>query len=90
MPHFVYILQSLLNGRYYIGSCADINQRLAKHNAGATTSTRPYRPWTVVYEESFSDKSQALKREKYIKQMKSRKYIVDLIKNLGNDSACFN
>ena len=79
MPHFVYILQSQSNDRYYIGSCADIVKRLERHNAGATSSTKACRPWKVVYSERFNDKSEALKRENYIKRMKSRKYIEGLM-----------
>jgi len=79
MPHFVYILHSQSKDRYYIGSCADIIKRLERHNAGATLSTKAYRPWKVVYSERFNDKSQALKRENYIKRMKSRKYIEGLM-----------
>ena len=80
MAHFVYILYSQSHDRYYVGSCADINIRLDRHNAGATQSTKPYRPWVVVYSEIFHDKSEALKRENYIKRMKSRKYIEELIR----------
>ena len=79
MPHFVYILYSHSKDRYYIGSCGDINKRLVRHNEGATPSTKPYRPWTVVYSEQFPDKSEALKSEGYFKRMKSRKYIEELI-----------
>ncbi|MBN1597362.1 MAG: hypothetical protein JW894_03650 [Bacteroidales bacterium] len=31
-------------------------KRLEKHNAGATKSTRPYRPWITVYFEEFITK----------------------------------
>ncbi|SMO52117.1 putative endonuclease [Saccharicrinis carchari] len=79
MPHFVYIIHSQSKDRYYIGSCADIKKRIDRHNAGATPSTKPHRPWTVVYSEVFPNKSDAFKREIYIKRMKSRKYIEKLI-----------
>ncbi len=75
MKYYVYILQSDLNGRYYVGSCIDIDQRLNRHNAGATPSTKPYRPWVVVYTEEFSTKCEAIKRELQIKRKKSRRYI---------------
>lgn len=76
---YLYILQSEKNGRFYIGSCEDIDARLARHNAGATTSTKSGRPWKVVYFEEFSTRSEAIKRENEVKVKKSRKYIEFLI-----------
>jgi|GEM_PF-6508817 len=34
MAHFVYILQSLKDFRYYIGETADVESRLSFHNTG--------------------------------------------------------
>ena len=76
-----YILYSETRDRYYIGSCADLQIRLSRHNAGATPSTKSGRPWKIVYHESFADRSNALKRENYLKRMKSRIYIEKLIRN---------
>ena len=53
------------------------------HNAGATPSTKPGRPWIIVYSEAFATKTEALQREKYIKKQKSRKYIEALIGSLA-------
>jgi putative endonuclease len=80
MSHFVYILYSETRDHYYIGSCADVEKRLIRHNAGATPSTKPGRPWKVVYTENFSSKTEALKREIYLKRLKSRIYLEDLIR----------
>ena len=79
MPHYVYILYSASHDRHYIGSTSNIEERLKRHNAGATTSTKPGRPWDVVYTEEFNLKSEALKRESQIKRQKSRMYIEALI-----------
>jgi len=83
MPHFLYILFSETRDRFYIGSCANIESRLIRHNAGATPSTKTGRPWEVVYSEQFDSKAEALKRENYIKRMKSRVLIEKLIKKTG-------
>ncbi|MFB6318393.1 GIY-YIG nuclease family protein [Saccharicrinis sp. FJH54] len=79
MSYYVYILKSEVKDRYYIGSCSDVEKRLERHNAGATPSTKPYRPWQVVYIEEYLSKTESLKREKYIKRMKSKTYIELLI-----------
>lgn len=78
MPAFLYILESEVNGRYYIGSTTDLETRLQHHNAGRTPSTRPYKPWKLVYKELYTDVSAARKRENYLKSLKSRKAIEQL------------
>jgi len=65
--------------RCFFVSC----QILAKNynNAGATPSTKAGRPWVIVYTEVFDSKTEALKRENYLKRMKSRSFIENLIEN---------
>ena len=79
----VYILQSQVNGAYYIGQTNDINDRLRRHNNGESQSTKQKRPWKVVYVEVVDSKSVAMKRESYLKRQKSRVYVEKLIKQRG-------
>lgn len=65
--HFVYILKSLKSHRYYIGSSTDVDKRLVMHNHGSTRSTKLYRPWTIIYTETFQTRSDAEKREWFLK-----------------------
>ena len=65
--YFLYILQSLKSKQFYIGSSSDVQKRLQAHNRGSNKSTKPYRPWTVVYIEELRDKSSAEKREWFLK-----------------------
>jgi putative endonuclease len=81
MAYFTYIIKSKIKDRYYIGSTDNLNRRLTMHNEGNTISTKPYIPWQLVYYEKFAVKSEALKREKHLKKMKSKKYIEWLIQN---------
>lgn len=83
MQHFIYILYSESRDRYYIGSCADVEQRLIRHNAGATLSTKSGRPWKVVYTETYQTKTEALKREINLKKMKSRAHLEEMIKKIS-------
>jgi putative endonuclease len=76
----VYILRSELNERYYIGSTKDIKTRLSRHNAGHTPSTKAYRPWKLVYSESFSNLRDARKREQEIKSWKNPKYMAKILR----------
>ncbi len=79
--YYTYIIQSQKSGRFYIGSCHDIDIRIERHNAGATPSTKPGRPWKLVYSETYETNSEALKREREIKSKKSRKYIEFLVQS---------
>lgn len=80
MPYSVYILQSLKDKTYYVGSTQDLSERLHRHNQGRSKYTKAKRPWKLVYHEEFSDRSSALKRENQIKRKKRRGFIEKLIK----------
>lgn len=79
MFYYAYILYSQSNDRYYIGSSSNPEQRLIRHNAGATPSTKAGRPWIIIHTEILDSKTEALKRENYLKKMKSRSFIEKLI-----------
>ncbi|MFH1711735.1 MAG: GIY-YIG nuclease family protein [Patescibacteria group bacterium] len=66
----VYILYSASSDKYYIGSTADVEQRIKKHNSGSSRSTKPHRPWILVHEEKFDMRTDARKRENQIKKYK--------------------
>jgi len=76
---YIYILQSLASGRYYIGSSDDVEQRLMRHNGGKVRSTKAFMPWKVVYKEAFQSRAEALKREHQLKSWKKRESLEELI-----------
>jgi len=78
---FTYILQSLKDFSFYVGQCDDLDRRMSKHFDGFSKYTASKRPLRLVYFEILVSRSAALKREKEIKKMKSRKYIEQLISN---------
>jgi len=57
-----------------------MERRLEEHNRGKEKFTKTGMPWNVVYKELFEELKQARQREQYIKKMKSRKYIENLIR----------
>jgi putative endonuclease len=85
VKYYVYIIFSQSVDRYYTGYTHDPSERLLEHNLGATPSTRPGRPWTLVYAEECESKRAAIIRENEIKRKKSRKYIERLVYS-GRDS----
>ena len=58
-------------------------KRLKFHNIGKSggrkSFTKRANDWEIVYEEIYNNKSEALKREIFIKRQKSRKFIENLI-----------
>lgn len=76
-----YILKSLSNGKFYIGSTNDLNRRLAEHNQGKTKSLRFIRPFKVMFSQEFKTLEEARKIETRLKKFKSRVIIEKIIKD---------
>ncbi len=66
----VYILQSTKFNQFYIGVTHDLLKRFEMHNRGYSKSTKPYKPWIVIYQEIYDNKQDAYKREFYLKHPK--------------------
>ena len=81
--YFVYVIQSEVDKRLYVGLSKNVEKRLISHNNGETFSTKGYRPWKLVYEERIGSRKQARNREKYLKSGVGKEYI----KNINNYSA---
>lgn len=82
---FVYVLYSEPYDRYYVGQTDNLERRFERHNAGMVFSTKPYKPWNLVYFEEFQTRSEAVKREREIKKQKSRKYIESFLNRWSPD-----
>ena len=79
MSYFVYILQSQRDLTYYIGYSKDPSVRLIKHNNSKTGYTATKGPWALVYSEEYDTKSEAIKREKFLKRQKNTTFYKQLI-----------
>ncbi|KKQ18535.1 hypothetical protein A2617_01095 [Candidatus Daviesbacteria bacterium RIFOXYD1_FULL_41_10] len=75
-----YILQREKDGKFYIGSTTNIENRIKKHNSGQSRYTKNKGPFRIVYQEQYETLSEAKKREYYLKSLKSRKALEKLIK----------
>ena len=80
MPFYIYILQSLKDGSYYIGSTNSLEDRIERHKQGRSQYTKAKRPWKLVYSEEHPDRSSAVRRENQIKNRKSKDFIETLVK----------
>lgn len=82
---FLYVLKSIQNNSYYIGITQNLENRLYKHNKGQVFSTKHSKPWIIIYKEYYETRSEAFRREKYLKSLKSREIIEKLFdKSLSN------
>jgi putative endonuclease len=79
MSFHVYILFSVSTNKYYVGSCGNINIRLEQHNTGRNKSTKLGAPWELKKLETYNTRSEAVQREAFIKRMKSRTFIEQVI-----------
>jgi putative endonuclease len=70
MPHYLYILKSLKDHRYYIGETHDVAARLVFHNEGKQRSTKGRVPLVLILSEAYETRKEALAREKQIKSWK--------------------
>jgi|SRR3989344_7803770 len=89
---YVYLLESLKNGSHYVGATVDLRKRIREHNRGLNLSTKRYKPWKLIYYEACLHKSDAARREKWLKsthgsrmlKARIREYLFDRSKDLTN------
>ena len=79
LMYYAYILENK-KGRYYIGSCADIQQRLKRHNQNSVRSTKNRGPFKLIYTEEFTTRTEARKRENQLKGYKNPEYFKGRLK----------
>ncbi|MCA1758517.1 MAG: GIY-YIG nuclease family protein [Bacteroidales bacterium] len=81
MKFTVYILESEFDESFYIGYSSNLEQRLQYHNSGKSRYTSKKMPWKLVHTENFETRSEALKREKFLKKQRNREFYKRLINN---------
>lgn len=79
--YFVYILKSLKDFGYYIGQTKDLSTRIKKHNNGQVKSTKSRLPFVLVKKETFDTRSEARRRENYLKKLKGGNEFKKIIKS---------
>jgi len=79
--HYVYVLRSLKDGKFYVGYTENLEKRIAEHNDGKSASTKSRIPLELVYCEICKNKVDALRRERYLKTTYGKRYIKNRIKN---------
>ena len=78
---YIYILWSEKLRKRYVGYTSDIAKRVHEHNEGNSKFTKSGIPWKLVHTEELSTKTEAIKRETFLKSGIGRKWLDD---NIGN------
>ncbi|MCX6766554.1 MAG: GIY-YIG nuclease family protein [Candidatus Moranbacteria bacterium] len=73
--YYVYIIVEEKTGRKYIGSTADLKERIQRHNSKRSTFTSRGEFWKLIYYEAFIEKKNALREEQFLKSGKGRERI---------------
>lgn len=73
--HYVYVLRSLVDKQFYVGLTNNIRERLRMHNAGLVRSTKLRAPCELVYWEGCRNRSDAARREQYLKTAWGKRYL---------------
>jgi putative endonuclease len=83
MAFWVYLLQSESTGRVYIGQTSDLQRRLREHNdteLGRRRYTRRLKgPWQLRYSEEHVSRSEAMRRERFLKSGQGREWLKESV-----------
>ncbi|MFO7720510.1 MAG: GIY-YIG nuclease family protein [Gillisia sp.] len=79
--HYLYIIFSEKMMKFYIGETSDVENRLIQHNTHffKTNFTKGAEDWIVKLKFPTKSKVEAILLERFIKKMKSKKFIERII-----------
>jgi len=85
--YYTYVLYSLKDELLYIGFTPDLKLRYKKHLTGQVRATKNRKPLKLIYYEAYMLRSDAIRREKYLKSGGGRKELAkqlsDIFDKLG-------
>lgn len=75
--HTVYVLENQNDKSWYIGQTDNLKRRIQEHNSkqGGRTTRIKNGEWRLIYAEAYTDKRDAIGREKFLKGGSGRKYL---------------
>lgn len=77
--HYVYVLKSLKDKKWYIGCTNDIYKRVREHQSGKVRSTKHRLPVELIYKEAYSDVYEAFCNERFYKTAKGKRQLKEKI-----------
>lgn len=77
MKFYVYILYNKKYDKFYIGQTNNLEARISEHNHSMNKSGYTAKlegEWKVVYNENLSSRTEAIKRERFLKKQKNKSF----------------
>lgn len=85
--YYVYVLESENFNELYVGYTNDPTRRIREHNRGLNKSSKPYKPWKLIYYEACLNEEDAKRREKYFKTSQGRRLLKRRLKEYFYDKS---
>ena len=82
--YYTYIIESIRYKIRYVGSTHNLEKRIRDHNEGMAQYTKSRGPWKLICQEQYATRSEAVRREKFLKTGKGREYLANYLKNFGS------
>ncbi|MEK7653120.1 MAG: GIY-YIG nuclease family protein [Patescibacteria group bacterium] len=84
MIYTTYVIKNKSSNKTYIGYTNNINNRIKRHNGElpnkkSSFTSRNKGLWILVYKEEFSEREDAIQREKQLKTSRGREFIKNII-----------
>jgi putative endonuclease len=73
--YFAYAISSVDRDYIYAGISDNVERRVDQHNNGYEKTTRPYRPFRLIYTEKFNTRIDSRKKEKFLKSGLGKQYL---------------
>lgn len=77
---YTYVLVGPEDERFYTGVTEDLESRLGQHNPGLVLSTKDKVPLNVAYFETWLDKDDTCRPERYLKTKEGKEFLRNRLK----------
>lgn len=78
--YIVYVLESMKDGKRYIGFTTNLRRRIQEHAQGLSFATKPRLPMKLIYAELCTIEEDARRREIYLKTTRGRRFLAKRLK----------
>ena len=82
--YFVYAIKSQIKDWIYVGITSDVERRFTEHNSGKNRSTKPYKPFSLIYTEIANNREDARIREKYLKSGAGKRWLKKFVEKYNS------
>ncbi|GAH35694.1 unnamed protein product [marine sediment metagenome] len=79
--HYVYVLCSQKDRKFYVGYTKNVQKRVEQHNSGKVRATKRRLPMKLIYCQGCINQQDAATREKYLKTAWGKRYIKARVRN---------